>query len=242
MPGHTGVDRHNVRVTFPLRPVSAAAALLTVALALSGCGGSAGKPHAAAAQPAKSPSVTLPTQDVSVPAGVKITPPGTKLSFGQTATVAYEPNAKRKTVLQLTVTRVQKARISDLSAYVLDKRARSSTPYYVGVRVHNVGSGDVGHTDVPVWLVDQTDTLIHSSGFTNRFSACPSTTLPAKFGPGARTQTCLLYLVPAHGSFTAMSFRPLQAYAPITWTGTVTPPRAHHQKHQKPQHHRKKKH
>ena len=243
MPGPTGADRHNVRVTFPLRPLSVVAALVTAALALSGCGGTAGKPHAAAAQPTRSPSVALPTQDVSVPAGVKITPPGTKLSFGETATVAYEPNPKRKTVLQLAVTRVQRAHISDLSAYVLDKRARSSTPYYVDVRVRNAGSGDVGHTDVPVWLVDQADTLIHSSGFTNRFSACPSTTLPAKFGPGARTQTCLLYLVPDHGRFTAMSFRPLQAYAPITWTGTVAQPKAHQRKH--PAHHqkhRKKKH
>ncbi|HET8602744.1 MAG TPA: hypothetical protein VFM09_02355 [Marmoricola sp.] len=235
-------------MTFPLRPLSLLAALLAAASLVSGCGGSAAKPQAtAAARPTKQPSVTLPTGDVSVPPGVKITPPGTKLSFGQTATVAYEPNTKRKTVLQLTVTRVQKARISDLSAYVLDKRARRSTPYYVDVRVHNAGSGDVGHTDVPVWLVDQADTLIHSSGFTNRFSACPSTTLPAKFGPGARVQTCLLYLVPDHGRFTAMSFRPLQAYAPITWTGTVAQPRAHHQKHvaqQKKHHakHGKKKH
>lgn len=230
MPGSAGSGRHNVRVTSRARALSSpallAAGALLVSGLVSGCGGPAksGEPHHAASA---SPSVALPTGDVSIPPGVKITAPATRLSFGRTATVAYEPNSQRNTVLRLTVTRVQRARISDLSAYVLDRRTRNSTPYYVDVKVANAGRGDVGHTDVPLWLVDQKDTLIHSSGFTNRFAACPSTSLPAKFGPGAHFSTCLLYLVPAHGHFTAMSYRPLQAYAPITWTGTVQQPKKH---------------
>lgn len=224
MPDLLGEGRHNVRVTRRLPHLSVlAAVLVTVSLVLAGCGGSAQKPKPSAAA---KPSVTLPTGDVTVPAGVKITPPGTELSFGDTATVAYEPNNKRNTVLQLTVTKVRKARMSDLSAYVLDKRARRSTPYYVDLTVKNTGTGDVGRTDVPLWLVDQNNTLIHSSGFTNKFTACPSTTLPKSFGPGATTRACLLYLVPAHGHFTAMSFRPLQAYEPITWSGKVTTTKA----------------
>jgi len=243
MPGIVMVGRHNVRVTpRPPRLPVLAAVLVAVSLVLAGCGGSAEKPkHSAAAKP----SVTLPTGDVTVPSGVKITPPGTELSFGQGATVAYEPNSKRNTVLQLTVKKVRRARISDLSAYVLDKRARRSTPYYVNVTVHNKGTGDVGRTDVPLWLVDQGNTLIHYSGFTNKFAACPSTTLPRKFGPGASLRTCLLYLVPKHGHFTAMSYRPLQAYEPITWTGKVARPKAHqhksgHKHH--PKHHHKHHH
>jgi hypothetical protein len=237
MPGSSHPGRHNVRVTSrrpPRRPLLLVV-LLAAALVVAGCGASTKKP----AHPAAKPSVALPTGDVSVPPGVKITPPGTKLSFGQTATVAYEPNTQRKTVLQLTVTRVQQGRISDLAAYVLDRQARRSTPYYVHVKVRNAGTGDVGHTDVPVWLVDQDNTLIHASGFTNRFAACPSTSLPAKFGPGASEDACLLYLVPDHGHVTAMSFRPLQRYAPITWTGQVSQPKAHRPGKHK---HGKKKH
>ncbi|HEU4568113.1 MAG TPA: hypothetical protein VFR99_08765 [Marmoricola sp.] len=229
----------------PSRLSLLAAVLLAAALALTGCGGSSKAP----ARPAASkPSVTLPTGDVSVPPGVKITAPGTDLSFGQAATVAYEPNSKRNSVLRLTVTGVQRARISDLSAYVLDKRTRRSTPYYVHVTVHNAGKGDVGSTDVPLWLVDKDNTLIHASGFTNRFSACPSTALPKKFGPDASMKTCLLYLVPDHGRFDAISYRPLQAYEPITWSGPVSKPaqheRKHHKKHQHSKHHKKhgKKH
>jgi hypothetical protein len=250
MPGCAGAGRHNVRVIQrPPRLSVLAAVLAAVSLLLAGCGGSSDKPHnAARAQASKAstaPSVVPPTGDVTVPAGVQITPPGTKLSFGQTATVAYEPNSKRNSVLQLTVTKVRRARISDLAAYVLDKRARRSTPYYVTVKVHNAGTGDVGRTDVPLWLVDQDNTLIHSSGFTNRFAACPSTTLPRKFGPDASLQTCLLYLVPNHGHFTAMSYRPLQAFEPITWTGKVAKPRAHQRHHAKNpagKHHHRKKH
>ncbi len=244
MPGILGADGHNVRVTPPLpRLPVLAAVLLAVSLVLTGCGGSPkASQHTAAAHASDRPSVTLPTGDVSVPPGVQITPPGTHLSFGETATVAYEPNSKRNTVLRLTVANVRKARISDLAAYVLDKRARHSTPYYVDVKVRNVGSGDVGHTDVPLWLVDQDNTLIHASGFTNRFEACPSTSLPAKFGPGASLQTCLLYLVPDRGHLTAMSFRPLQAYEPITWTGKVTAPKTHHKHHGKHQKKHARKH
>lgn len=246
IPGTSATGGHNVRVTSRPRSLSflallAAGALLFSGL-LAGCGSSKDGKSQQPASAASSPSVALPTGDVSVPPGVKITPPGTKLSFGQTATVAYEPNSKRNTVLRLTVTKVQRARISDLSAYVLDKRTRSSTPYYVDVRVKNAGTGDVGHTDVPVWLVDQDDTLIHSSGFTNRFEACPSRSLPAKFGPGASYSTCLLYLVPEHGHITAMSFRPLQAYAPITWTGKVQKPAAHKHKAHKLHPKKKQKH
>lgn len=224
--------------------------LVAVSIVLAGCGGSPDKPHGAAraqtSKASRSPSVALPTGDVTVPSGVQITPPGTELPFGETATVAYEPNSKRNSVLQLTVTKVRRARISDLAAYVLDKRARRSTPYYVTVKVHNAGTGDVGRTDVPLWLVDQDNTLIHSSGFTNRFAACPSTTLPKSFGPKATIRTCLLYLVPNHGHFTAMSYRPLQAFEPITWTGKVAKPRAHQHHHAKKkpagQHHHRKKH
>jgi hypothetical protein len=247
MPGSSNRDRHNGRVDrlpprhFTRAPAALLGSLLALALLVSGCGAQSGNAqHPAAPKP--KPSVALPTGDVSVPPGVKITPPGTKLSFGQSATVAYEPNSKRNTVLRLTVTRVRRARISDLSAYVLDRRTRNSTPYYVDVDVRNVGGGDVGRTDVPVWLVDQDNTLIHSSGFTNKFAACPSTPLPKRFGPHAKLSTCLLYLVPGHGSFTAMSFRPLQAYAPITWAGQVQQPKSHKTKQHAAKQHKANQH
>ncbi len=217
---------HNVRVRNLGRPAPASAALratallLAGALALSGCGSSEKK------KPKADPSPTQPTSTVEVPSGVTLTEPGTDLKFGETATVAYEPNAQRNSVLELTVRSAQQGRITDLGSYQLDARTKASTPYYVRVGVKNVGTGDVGGSPVPLWAVDNTNTLIQASSFTNAFRKCPSTPLPASFGANAAVEACLVYLVPNHGTLTGVSFRPLQALAPILWTGTITPPPA----------------
>ncbi len=195
------------------------AALLVSLLALAGCGGS----EEPSEKPAAKPSVDLPTGNVNVPSGITLTKAGTKLAFGESAKVAYEPNAERGSVLELTVKSARQGTIADLSGYVLDERTSASTPYYVDVSVKNVGDGDVGQTPVPLWAVDATNTLIQASSFTNSFAPCPSTALPATFPPNATVDTCLVYLAPDHGTLTAVSFRPLQAFEPIVWTGDVTP-------------------
>jgi hypothetical protein len=219
----------NVRVTHPAcRPASSSvaravtgtavrAAVLVVAgsLVLVGCGGEE--------KPTTQPSVTLPTGNVNVPTGVELTKPGAELKFGEKAVVAYEPNAERNTVLEMTVTGATQGAISDLGSYVLDERTKASTPYYVDVAVKNVGDGDVGQTPIPLWAVDNSNTLIQASSFTNSFTRCPSMPLPTTFAPNATVTACLVYLVPNHGTLTGLSYRPLQAVAPIIWKGTVAP-------------------
>jgi hypothetical protein len=214
---------HNVRVTHLVSPralrsahVRWAVLLVVAAVALAGCGGGE--------KPTTKPTVTLPTADVNVPPGIELTKAGTALKFGEKATVAYEPNSQRNTVLEMTVTAATQGTITDLGSYVLDDRTKASTPYYVKVSVKNVGDGDVGQTPIPLWAVDDNDTLIQASSFTNAFTRCPSTPLPTSFAPNATASACLVYLVPEHGKLTGLSFRPLQAVAPIVWTGTVTPP------------------
>ena len=134
---------HNVRVTHHAHRVSRrgpalrwSVLLVAASLALAGCGGSE--------KPTTKPTVTLPTSNVNVPAGVTLTKAGTKLKFGEKATVAYEPNSQRNTVLEMTVLSATQGTIADLSTYVLDDRTKASTPYYVQVEVKNVGDGDVG--------------------------------------------------------------------------------------------------
>lgn len=209
---------HNVRVTPPAHRITPRLAVLVVValVALAGCGGEE--------KPTTKPTVTLPTTNVNVPAGVDLTKAGTELKFGQKATVAYEPNSERNTVLELTVSSASEGTIADLGTYVLDDRTKQSTPYYVDVTVTNVGDGDVGQTPIPLWAVDDANTLIQASSFTNSFTRCPSTPLPTTFAPNATVTTCLVYLVPDHGKLTGVSFRPLQAVAPIVWKGDVTAP------------------
>src|SRR3954469_10930256 len=92
---------HNVPVTHhasgAVRRSGRSLAVILVALALgvSACGGDE--------KPTTKPTVTLPTSDVNVPAGVTLTKAGTELKFGEKATVAYEPNSERNTVLEMTV-------------------------------------------------------------------------------------------------------------------------------------------
>ena len=199
-------------------PRSLLAVVLGLAVLSAGCGGSEDTPQAKAS---KTPT---PTPSVNVPDGVTLTKNGTDLDFGQPATVAYEPNPQKATVLELTVNSVKQGTIADFSNYVLDDATKASTPYYVRVSVKNVGDGDVGQTPIPLLAVDGSNTLIQASSFTNAFPSCPSKALPASFAPAASTTTCLVYLVPDHGELTGVSFRPLQAFAPILWTGTIDPP------------------
>lgn len=204
---------HNDRVI--TRKLSLAlSAALAGSLLLTACGG---------ADPEKKtePSAS-PSTNVTVPDGVSLTALGSRLSFGDKATVAYEPNAKRSSVLDITVDSVKRASIKELGSYVLDDATRKSTPYYVNMTVTNVGQGELGKSEVPVFLVDSTDTLIHSSSFTNTFETCPSTALPASFAPAATTKTCQLFLVPEGATYREMSFRPVQDVEPIVWEGDAT--------------------
>lgn len=193
---------------------------LALGLATAACGGDDPAPESEA-----SSSPALPTGDVEVPDGVELTAPGTELDFGDTATVAYEVGRDRGTVVELTVTAASTGRVRDLEAFQLDETTRRSTPYYVRVKVTNVGTEDIGGAAVPLFAVDGRDTLVQPSTFTTSFERCPSTPLPKEFGPEDEASACLVYLLPDRGTLEALSYRPLQSFEPITWTGEVRAPR-----------------
>jgi len=206
-----------VRVKPALRVL---AVLLALALVLAGCGGGDDEKS----EPKADPSPTVPTGNVEVADGVTITEPGTELDFGAAATVAYEPNPRRGSVLSLAVSSVRQGRISDFAAYQVDAATKKSRPYYVRGVVKNVGPGDMSRVGVPLYAVSNSDTLIQPSTFNNTFTRCPSKPLPAGFVEGKSTAVCLVYLIPNGGTLTEVSYRPLQAYSPITWSGAIQPP------------------
>ncbi|HSK33981.1 MAG TPA: hypothetical protein VK903_10890 [Propionicimonas sp.] len=218
MPTNPRREGHNVRVT-PRRRARTAllSSLLVPALLLSGCGADD------EAKPTAEPSLDLPKGDVEVPDGITLTKAGTELKFREPAVVAYEPNTTRNSVLSLAVDSVQAGRIADFADYQMDARTRKSRPYYVRYTVKNVGTGDLSRAAVPLLAVDNRNTLIQPSTFNNTFAKCPSLPLPAAFTGGKSFQGCLVYLVPDAGTLVQMSYRPLQAFEPITWQGTITP-------------------
>ena len=172
-------------------------------------------------QPALDDAVGAPTASpsstVEAPPAVRLTPMGTQLSLGQTATVVYEGPSRQGTVLGLTPVRARPGSVADFSGFVVDRYTRASTPYYVDVIVTNTGEGRVGGAPVPLWGVDGRNRLLPPAAFAATFEACPSSDLPQRFAPGDRLRTCLVYLSPDHGSLRAVSFRPDQQFRPIVW-------------------------
>jgi hypothetical protein len=161
---------------------------------------------------------------VAIPAGVTVTEPGSTLSFGDPATIAWAPRQGLVGALLLKVTKVRKGTIKDFSGFVVGDDVKASTPYYVDVTVKNVGPTDLSGIMTPLYLVDQTNTLYGPSKFESTFAPCAAKPLPDKFVTDKIAKVCLVYLAPNHGTFEAVSFRPSQEFNPITWTGTVTLP------------------
>lgn len=219
-----------------------AALVAASALVLTGCGGTTGKAEpgpsggtgatsgttsdstSAPTTPPVDPAVLAAAYGVDVPAGVNLTTPGTTLTVGQSATVAWAPSKNIVGALLLKVTRLRKGTIKDFEGFEFRDSVRESTPYYVDVTVQNVGRTNLSGIDTPLYLLDQTGTLYGQNHFGGTFKPCAAKPLPAGFKAGKTAKVCLVYLAPNHGTLTAISFRPTQEFNPITWTGTVIKP------------------
>ena len=206
---------------------------LAGSLALSGCSGDDSKEPASSGSDSSTTEATgtsSPTPSetpyLPVPAGVVLTDQGSALKVGDKATVAYEPRQKQVGVLAITVTRLEKVSFAQqFKGWKVDAETKTYAPYFVHAKVKNVGDTDLGGRDVPLYIVDGTNTLNEAWTFKSTFAPCPSAPFPKKFAKGDKVNACLVYLVPNKGDLTAVSFRPTQEFDPITWTGKLeTPP------------------
>ncbi|GAA1154590.1 hypothetical protein [Nocardioides aquiterrae] len=198
-----------------------AALLLATALTVAGCSSSSDDPApASSGTPTPSPAASE-TPYLPVPAGVELTPPGSQLSVGDHAVVAYRPRQEQVGALDIQVTALEKTSIDDFSAWQLSDEQKKSNPFYVRARIENVGDTDLGGRPVPLYVVNDQNVLLEPTPFASSFDACPSTPFPEKFGPGDKANVCLVYLAPKHGDLVSVSFRPEETFNPITWTGDV---------------------
>lgn len=210
--------------------LAAVTAVLLVGGLVSACGADSQEP---APEPSQDPESSTEPSDPSmatddaahlpVPEDVELTPQGTELSLRQPAVVAWEPRQEVVGVLELTVTRLEQTSFAEsFQGWQLDQATRRSTPYFVHATAANVGETDVGGRDVPLYAVAADETLVQASSFQTTFDPCPGNgVFPKRFSPGDSTDLCLVYLVPDGGELTAVSFRPVEDFAPITWTGEV---------------------
>ena len=234
-----------------------AASTATIAMALAGCSADGDKKEAGSSSSgsptsgsstsgsstsgASSSASPSPASTVAVPDGAELTDEGSELRFGASATVIFESAPGKGSVLELTVKRVRKGRLTDFKSFILDDPYKQKASYYyVAVRVKNVGEGVVGGVRVPLWGVNGANTLLPPVKFTTPFTQCPSKLLPESFGPGASLATCLVYLSPDRGSLDAVSYRPSTAFDAITWTGEISTPSPTPTKKAKPKTKKKK--
>lgn len=220
-----------------IRPLhlSAAAACLAGALVLAGCSGSGSSNPGAASDPAGSGTTSstgggsTSTASPAVVQGVRLTGDGSALKVGDTARVSWEPDQKKTGVIAVKVTKLQKVPIKAFQDWRLTGAVLKSTPYYVHASVKNLGSSNLSGVPVPLYLLDQNNTLLEASTFRARYDACPSRPFPSSFKQGRRTSVCLVYFAPRHGKLDAVSFRPTQDVAGITWRGPVVVVKTQHQ-------------
>jgi hypothetical protein len=171
-------------------------------------------------------ATTSATPSLPVPDGVELSPEGSQLAVGETATVAYELRQGVVGVLDLKVTRLETTSFKkSFVGWDLDQGQKNSNPYFVRVTVTNRGATDLGGKVVPLYIVDGTNTLVEPTTFASAFPACEPGAVPKKFKPGRTLKTCLVFLAPKKGDLTAVSFRPTQDYDPITWTGELQEPK-----------------
>lgn len=211
------------------RTLGALAAVALLAGGLAACSGSdsegsgdAGSTGASGKGAGSTPS-SSESPYLEVPDGVELTPPGTHLEVGDRGVVAWEPDQKTIGALDIKVTSLERTTTkAAFGAWQLSDQQKASTPYFVRAKVRNVGDSNLGGQRVPLYVVNDQNVLLESTPFASSFKPCPSTALPDKFKPGTKTSVCLVYLAPDHGSLEAVSFRPVETFDPIIWTGEVT--------------------
>lgn len=215
---------HNDRMPARVRLIARGSlAALLATLVLAGCSGESDEPST---EGSTSPSETASAEPyLPVPEGVTLTPQGTTLPVGDTATVAYEPRQDSVGALEITVTSLEKASFKQFVGWELTKQIKSTAPYFVRAEVTNVGDTDLGSRKatmpVPLYAVDGENRLVESSLFTGKFEPCEHAAFPKRFRNGDTLEACMVYLAPDKGELAGVSFRPDQDFNPIVWEGEV---------------------
>jgi hypothetical protein len=164
---------------------------------------------AGTSSPVQSPASSQPAQGQTAGSG-SLTPPGTHLAFGGPATVGWVPpsqdlgtGAHKGIKLQVTVVSIQKGTMADFRNVELNGNQRSSTPYYVQLRVTALSNASVPKDSDPAitfTAIDDRGQEQQSITFLGTFSRCDDPTPPKQLVSGKTYQSCLAYLIPGGGS------------------------------------------
>lgn len=206
-PTTASTTRHDTRAF-------ALAAIIGLALAAAGCGSSgasnstASTSAPATASTATSTPETTGSSSASSKAGSgDTTPAGTKLTTGATAVVDYKPEEepnKPTYHLELSVLGIQKGSQVEMDGVELSKAQREQTPYYVKLRIRNIGTGDASahenNPTVPFQATDDRGAQGQELTVLGTYRPCETVLVPKHFTHGVTYQTCVVYMVGHGGS------------------------------------------
>jgi hypothetical protein len=105
--------------------------------------------------------------------------------------------------LQVTVVSIKKGTMADFRNVELNGNQRSSTPYYVQLRVTALSNASVPKDSDPAitfTAIDDRGQEQQSITFLGTFSRCDDPTPPKHLVSGKTYQSCLAYLIPGGGS------------------------------------------
>jgi hypothetical protein len=160
---------------------------------------------------AAAPSTSLPESPVAESTSASeeappasedgLTPTGTTLAVGETATVMYETKSlsKEGTKLAVTAVSVKAGSIDDLADFELDAQSKVSDPFYVTVSFSNVGplpmapGGIFGVITAHNTAGDELNRL----SLLGEFAPCESADVPETLAVGASYTDCGVYIAPA---------------------------------------------
>jgi hypothetical protein len=197
-------------------------------VAMVGCGGDDDE-EAATPTATQAAEATTETEDSGgSSAGGGRTEPGATLKLGEAAHVTYKPlsatDDKNLFDVDATALKIEKGSIDDFKNISLDEDQKSSTPYYVTVKIENTGEeiplGDTeGDPDLKFEAVDDRGQEQGSITFIGDFERCEDTDAPKPFTQGKSYESCLAFLVGGDGSITEVRWQGSDKYIlkPVVW-------------------------
>jgi hypothetical protein len=226
--------------------IAALVAAGLLALGVAACGSTeddgGGSTAPAAAETTAATTETTATTETNAAetsgGGGKLTPPGAKLGFGDTASVAWIPPSRFSATggqqgyrLEVTVDGIERGTLDDFKNIDLDADQKRSTPYYVNVTIKALEDVKVG-TDDPDVALKAIDDRGQEQGeviFFGEFDRCDDAGVPRPFSSGKSFDSCLTYLVPGGGSIDEVRWNDgpsrrneVSPYfeKPIVWSGS----------------------
>jgi hypothetical protein len=213
---------HKGRIVF-------AAAVVTMGLGLSACGGNeegpvaqdspvASTPTPASSESSSESATAGSGDDGSAPPEGDVTAPGTKLKVGDRAVLPFEYTSEKKGTIAVTVTAIEKGAEADMAAF--GDKAKGMTPYFIKMKVENVGGTDLSYASLKLDGVLEGGTgtgVVLIGGIPGK---CDNESAPAEFTTaGASYETCSLSATEGT-PVTAAEFSEGDEYTegPVVWT------------------------